>query len=94
MRGEGCVGVDCMEISGELIGFPSAVEAALVLWKRNGTAEAVPLQDIKLKSLTCDGRGYQPRVCKSCDSSRAAMASPFIVPVTSSLVSARILGSS
>jgi hypothetical protein len=36
---------------------------------------------------------YQPRVCSSCDSSRAAAARPFIVPVTCSLTSARILGS-
>ncbi len=36
---------------------------------------------------------YQPRVCSSCDSSMAAAARPFIVPVTCSLTSARILGS-
>jgi len=38
-------------------------------------------------------RGYQPRVCRSCDSSRAAAARPFIVPVTCSLTSARTFGS-
>ena len=36
---------------------------------------------------------YQPRVCSSCDSSMAAAARPFMVPVTCSLTSARILGS-
>jgi len=36
---------------------------------------------------------YHPRVCSSCDSSMAAAASPFIVPVTCALTSARILGS-
>ena len=44
-------------------------------------------------SVRLDGQSYQPRVCRSCDSSRAAAARPFMVPVTCSLTSARILGS-
>lgn len=40
-----------------------------------------------------DGQSYQPRVCNSCDSSIAAAASPFIVPVTCSLTSARTFAS-
>lgn len=41
----------------------------------------------------CAAGDYQPRVWRSSDSSRAAAARPFIVPVTCSLASATILGS-
>jgi hypothetical protein len=45
---------------------------------------------VQFRSSDCD---YQPRVWRSCDSSIAAAARPFMVPVTCSLTSARIAGS-